>query len=206
MFVLTADQRDSTRTGERVDALLSSLGPWRERWDDAIALPVERTVGDEFQAVLTDANAVVDLALALMREEDWSVGIGAGEVNMPLADSARASSGPAFVLARDAVERARGRREPVPVVVRGADKEASQSATAVLQLIGAVLARRTDAGWQVADAWTGDATQRDVARALGISPQAVSQRIAAALIEEERAARPVAASLVARAAGGTVGP
>ena len=205
MFVLTADQRDSTRTGERVDALLASLDGWRERWAEAIALPVERTVGDEFQAVLTDANAVVDLALALVREGDWSVGIGAGEVNLPLADSARASSGPAFVAARDAVERARGRREPVPVVVLGADEDAARSATAVLQLIGAVISRRTAAGWEVADAWVGDATQRDVAQALGISPQAVSQRIAAAMMEEERAARPVAASLVAQAERATVG-
>ncbi len=205
MFVLTADQRDSTRTGERVDALLDSLGPWSELWAAAIALPIERTVGDEFQAVLTDADAVVDLALTLVREGDWSIGIGAGEVNLPLADSARASSGPAFVSARDAVERARGRREPVPVMVLGADDQAASHATAVLQLIGAVLGRRSAAGWEVADAWVGDASQRDVARALGISPQAVSQRIAAAMMEEERAARPVAASLVAQAAHATVG-
>ncbi|WP_084130476.1 hypothetical protein [Demequina sp. NBRC 110055] len=201
MFVLTADQRDSTRTGERVDALLSSLDGWRKRWSDAIALPIERTVGDEFQAVLTQADAAVDLALRLVREGDWSVGIGAGGVNLPLSATARASSGAAFVAARDAVERARGRREPVPVVVVGADEGAAGAATAVLQLIGAVLQRRTEAGWQVADALADSATQRDVAQGLGISPQAVSQRASAAMIEEERAARPVAAMLVARAAG-----
>jgi hypothetical protein len=206
MFVLTADQRNSTTTGERVDALLGSLAGWHRHWADAVALPLERTVGDEVQVALTDSAAVVDLALVLLRDGDWSVGIGAGDVRAPLGPSARSSSGPAFVNARHAVERARGRAEPVPVVVAGDDPDAARSATAVLQLLGAVIQRRSGAGWEVADLLAGGTSQRDAATALGISPQAVSQRVAAALIEEERRARPVVAHLLDAVTGPASGP
>ncbi|GMA33863.1 hypothetical protein [Demequina litorisediminis] len=119
MFVITADQRASTVSGERVEELLTALTPWSQQWREAIALPLERTVGDEVQIVLTAADAAVDLALRLMREGDWSVGIGVGRAQLPLGPSSRASSGPVFVHARDAVERARGRGESVPLVVAG---------------------------------------------------------------------------------------
>jgi len=62
--------------------------------------------------------------------------------------------------------------------------------------------RRSDAGWEVADLLDGERTQKDIAQALGISEQAVSQRIASAMIDEERRARPVAAMLLERASGG----
>lgn len=201
MFVITADQRASTVSGERVEELLTALTPWSQQWREAIALPLERTVGDEVQIVLTAADAAVDLALRLMREGDWSVGIGVGRAHLPLGPSSRASSGPVFIHARDAVERARGRGESVPLVVTGADLAAAAEATAILQLLGAVVRRRSEAGWQVADALAGGATRREAARALGISPQAVSQRAAVAMLDEEAAARPLAARLVTDAGG-----
>ncbi|MDN4481648.1 winged helix-turn-helix domain-containing protein [Demequina muriae] len=199
MFVVTADQRGSTRKGDRVESLMSELRPWMERWDADVALPLERTVGDEVQIVLTGPAAAVDLALHLMRVGDWSVGVGAGPVNEPWGESARASSGAAFVHARQAVERARGRSEPVPVVAAGEDADAAESATAVLQLLASVVRRRSDAGWEVADLLGPDATQREVATRLGISEQAVSQRVTSAMLDEERRARPVAADLLVSA-------
>ncbi|WP_200807337.1 hypothetical protein [Demequina sp. NBRC 110053] len=202
MFVLTADQRDSTGTGERVDELVEALAPWSARWSTAIALPLERTVGDEVQVLLTEADAAVDLALRLMREGDWSVGLGAGDVQLPLRSTSRASFGPVFLHARDAVERARGRTEPVPLVVAGADAAAAGEATALLQLLGAVVRRRSEAGWQVADALVTGASRRATAEALGISPQAVSQRASVAMLDEEKAARPLAARLLTAAQGG----
>ncbi|MFW2514349.1 winged helix-turn-helix domain-containing protein [Demequina sp. SO4-13] len=200
MFVVTADQRGSTEKGDRVESLMTELAPWAERWADEIALPLERTVGDEVQIMLTHADPAVDLALHLMRLGEWSVGVGAGPVNEPWGASARASSGAAFVHARQAVERARGRSESVPVVVSGEDDEAGEGATAILQLLAAVVRRRSAAGWEVADLLGPEATQRDIAARLGISEQAVSQRVTSAMLDEERRARPVAATLLARAA------
>jgi len=199
MFVITADQRGSTRTGDRVEGLLAQLRAWENAWAADIALPLERTVGDEVQTVLRTPDAAVDLALTLARERDWAVGIGVSGADEPLGSSARASSGTAFVLARKAVERAKLKSEPVPMVVAGTHEGAAEAATAVMQLLVSTVRRRSAAGWEVADLLIEGVTQRAVATRLGISTQAVSQRVASAMIDEERRVRPVAAVLISSA-------
>ncbi|MBF0687592.1 MAG: hypothetical protein IR158_07465 [Cellulomonas sp.] len=197
MFVMTIDQRGSRRGTDRVPELLAALA----------GVPVvrgfERTVGDEVQGVLDDPDVVVDTALQVLRDGGWSVGIGAGVVDEPLPASPREGAGPAFVLAREAVEAAKSRQRPVPLAVRGADPQAAADADAVLVLIGAVASRRTAAGWDAIDAAhaADDAGQDVVARTLGVSQQAVSQRLLTAMWAEELAARPAAARLLTRAAG-----
>lgn len=212
MFVLTIDQQGSRRHGDRVEGFLAELG---EQWPGLVAgeplatgvvLGLERTVGDEVQGVLDDERLVVDVAMHVLRGGGWSVGIGAGAVDLPLPTTSRAGSGPAFVLARTAVEAAKSRTRAVPLAVRGADDEAGRAAEAVLVLAAACAARRSDAGWEVVDAMTaGEARQEDVAAALGVSQQAVSQRLRTALWAEERAARPAAALLLRAAQGPAAG-
>jgi len=197
MFVLTVDQHASRRVGDRVEALLDDLAPLSGR--DGVVRAFERTVGDEVQAVLRDAGLVVEVALQLLRTGGWSVGIGAGPVHEPLPASARAGSGQAFVLARAAVERAKSRTRPVALAVEGAVPERARDAESVLTLLGGVLARRSPAGWAVVDALGTlgrEATQDAVAAHLGVTQQAVSQRLRAAMWAEEVAARPVAARLL----------
>jgi hypothetical protein len=206
MFVLTIDQRGSRRAADGVPELLERLaGRLAHLHPDAALRPFERTVGDEVQGVLAEPDAVVDVALAVHRWGRWSVGIGAGPMDRPLASSARASSGEVFVSAREAVERARSRAVPVALAVNGAAPTAAREAEAVLHLLVAVVQRRTDAGWAAIDAVAGR-TQRDAAGLLGISPQAVSQRLRAALWEEETEVRPVAARLLAEAARASDAP
>lgn len=203
MFVMTVDQQGSTTRGDQVAALLAHL-------EDAgltapapgFVLAFERTVGDEVQAVLDDAAQVVELTLALVRLGGWTVGIGAGPVHEPLPTSPREASGPAFVLARAAVERAKSKGIAIPVAVEGDDAERANEAEALLRLLGAVVERRTEAGWAAADRLArGAQTQKDVARELGISEQAVSQRLRTAMWAEESAVRPLAARLLAEAEG-----
>ena len=197
MFVLTVDQQGSRRVGDRVNALLRELAPLAGR--DGVVRAFERTVGDEVQAVLDDAGLTVDVALRLLRTESWSVGIGVGEVDEPLPASARAGSGPAFVLARAAVERAKSRSRPVPLAVEGDAGDLARDAESVLTLLGAVITRRSPAGWAVIDTFEAlgaDATQERVAKRLGVTQQAVSQRLRAAMWAEEVAARPLAARLL----------
>ncbi len=214
MFVMTIDQRGSRSGTDRVPELLDALAGVRA------VRGFERTVGDEVQGVLDDADVVVDTALRVLRDGGWSVGVGAGPVDEPLPDSPREGSGSAFVLAREAVEAAKSRQRPVPVAVRGTDAQSAQDADAVLVLLGSVAARRSDAGWEAVDAilaaadedttthrvGTGDGAgagpggQDVVARALGVSQQAVSQRLRAAMWAQESAVRPVAARLLTRAA------
>lgn len=207
MLVLTIDQRASRRRGDAVPALLAALDE-RAAAGPATHTPVlsfERTVGDEVQGVLADAGAAVDVALLVLRIGGWSIGIGAGPVDRPLGASTRSSSGPAFVRAREAVERARSRAVPVPLAVRGVEPVAAREAEAVLQLLGAVVVRRTPAGWAAIDALPGR-TQREVAELLGVSPQAVSQRLRTAMWEEEEGVRPVVRRLLAAAEGARPAP
>lgn len=195
MFVLTIDQRGSRHGTDRVPELLTALA------DVPTVRGFERTVGDEVQGVLDDPAVVVDTALRVLRDGGWSVGIGAGPVDEPLPASPREGSGAAFVLAREAVEAAKSRQRPVPVAVRGARPDDAEDADAVLVLLGSVAARRTPAGWEAVDAALArdDGGQEVVARALGVSQQAVSQRLRTAMWAEETAARPVAARLLTRA-------
>jgi hypothetical protein len=72
---------------------------------------------------------------------------------------------------------------------------------AVLRLLAAIRARRTPHGWEVADTLASLADkpgrQRIVAQSLQVSEQAVSQRVRAALWQEEEAVRPIVVRLLA---------
>ncbi|MFD6178794.1 MULTISPECIES: hypothetical protein [unclassified Isoptericola] len=211
MIVVTADQRGSTGAGDRVPEVLELVAS-RVARRPGVVLPFDRTVGDEIQGLLEaddDGSALaVDVVLDLVRDGGWSVGVGLGAVGRPLPAASRAASGPAFVRAREAVERAKRRgRGSVPLAVVGDDAEPhatiARDAQALLHLLGAVVARRSAAGWEAVDtllAQRGPAPQRASAAALGVSEQAVSQRLRAALWAEDEAARPLAARLL-RAAG-----
>jgi hypothetical protein len=203
MWTLTVDQEGSRRVGDRVELLLADLrrdSPLVGAAQGAVVLPFDRTVGDEVQAVLGDSDLVVAVALHLIRIGGWSVGIGAGTVDGPLPATSRAGSGTAFIHARAAVEAAKSRLRGVPLAVRGPRADLAAEAEGVLTLLGSVVARRTADGWSVVDRLSGagaaGARQQDVAAELGISQQAVSARLRAALWSEELAARPAAARLL----------
>lgn len=195
LAVVTIDQRGSRRDIDRVDQLLVELAR------DVVAgvvLPFERTIGDEVQGVVDDPELLVELALRCVRSSHWRVGIGLGAIRTPLPDSTRAASGAAFEHARDAVNRARSARALVAVV--GPSPSPSAYAEAVLGTLATVLTRRSAAGWQAIDLIAGGATQTEAAKRLGISKQAVSQRLSAGWWSEESALRPVAAHLLTEAA------
>ncbi|MDM7853397.1 hypothetical protein [Cellulomonas alba] len=199
MFVVTMDQQGSRTRGDHVDALLAELGPS----PDALRA-FTRTVGDEVQGVYAQPRAALQVVLRVLRLGGWSVGVGAGAVDEPLPADARAASGAAFVHAREAVEAAKSRQRSVPLVVRGDDEQAAADAEAVVVLIAATAARRSSAGWAAIDALTAagaSARQDEVARTLGISQQAVSQRLRTAMWAEEVAARGAAERLLAAAEG-----
>jgi hypothetical protein len=173
MYVMTIDQRGSSTDIDRVPEFLDGLRPFS-------SARFERSVGDEVQGVLDEPAAVVDVALHALRSGLWYVGIGVGPVNLPLTASPREGSGPAFVAARQAVDRAKAAAGHVPLAVvsggvrrglpasagapagggagsRGAETRdagvrACANAEAVLRLIGRLVRERTEAQWRVVDA------------------------------------------------------
>jgi hypothetical protein len=193
-YVLTVDQRASRRGPDRVAATLRRLA-------DAVetVLPFERTAGDEFQGVVAEAGAVVDVVLQLVREGCWSIGVGAGPVQTPLPSSTRAATGPAFFCARQAVEAAKHR--PARLAVRGCVSLEAADAQAVLSALAVLVMRRSPQAWEAIALVSGGATQAQAAARLGISRQAVGQRLATGLWELERELRTTSARLLARAAG-----
>ncbi len=194
MFVLTVDQRHSRRTTDRVESLLHDLG---SRHD--LVRPFERTAGDEVQGVLDRADAVADLALLLARDRLWSVGIGVGDVDHPLPDSTRAGSGPAFNRARTAVTAAKNRGTGLAVV--GPDDTLARRAQTALDLVAALLQRRTERGAAAVALAREGLNQIEVASRLGVSKQAVSQRLQAADWHLDAPGRELAAHLLSVAAG-----
>jgi hypothetical protein len=193
-YVLTVDQRASRRGPDRVaDALRMLEG------SVPVLLGFERTAGDEFQGVLGDPADVVDVALRLVRMGGWSIGVGAGAVQTPLPESTRAGSGPAFLAARRAVDAAKQR--PFRLAVRGAVPPEAADAQAVLSALAALVDRRSEQAWAAIELVEQGRTQSDAATELGISRQAVGQRLAAGMWELEKELRPTAARLLVRAAG-----
>ena len=192
-FVLTVDQRGSRRSADRVPGVLAALA------GVPTVLRFERTAGDEFQGVLDDPSAVVDVVRRLVRDGGWSIGIGAGPVHTPLPGSTRAAAGPAFIAARAAVEAAKKR--PVRVAVRGAAAEPAADAQAVLTAVAALVERRSDQAWEAIALVEAGRTQAQAAAELGVTRQAVGQRLAAGLWDVERDLVPAAARLLTRALG-----
>ena len=158
-----------TSTGS--PALLAELGTL------TTAGRFERSVGDEVQGVVERPDEVVEIALHALRSGRWYVGIGVGAVDLPLPASPREGSGPAFVAARLAVDRAKSAAAHVPLSVvsgglprqsrapasrpggwlrlagrpTGRRERACANAEAVLRLIGRLVQDRTAAQWKVVD-------------------------------------------------------
>ncbi|WP_313554651.1 hypothetical protein [Miniimonas arenae] len=112
MLVITADQEGSRHGVDRVPEALDVLE------GVPVLLPFVRTVGDELQGVPEDAAAALEACLRLVRLGGWSIGVGVGPGR--LASTAPESAGEAFVRARAAVERAKGRTVPLPLAIEAA--------------------------------------------------------------------------------------
>lgn len=140
--------------------------------------PFERTAGDELQGVITDGTDAVRLAMDVVATRQWSIGVGVGSVVHPLPRQTRAGQGPAFEAARDAVERAKS--SPGWIAVEGSSGE-TERIQAELQLAAELVRRRTELASEAGTLIDAGLTQKEAAARLGITQQAVSARLNAAL-------------------------
>lgn len=193
MFALTIDQHRSRRGDDLVPGLLGALT------HVPTALPFERTVGDEVQGLLDDPEAVLAALLIVLRDGNWSTGLGIGPVETPLPDSVRAARGQALLDARSAVDRAKTAGEVRVAVASASNPLGAADVEAVAGLIGTLVRRRTDTQWATIEAVDAAPTQRAAAEALGVTPQNVSQTLAASAVAVERAGYPVLVRLLERA-------
>ena len=192
MFVITADQIDSTNDIDRTGQQVADINA---EFSDALVLPADQNSGDELQAIVADADAALGIILALNRTQRWSVGVGVGNIRAPLPDATRKAAGDAFIAARQAVTAAKRAASRFALAVGGTGSPEAVHPTAgdVEALIAVLLLlrdRRTDQGWQVVELLSGGLTQREAAEAIGITSQAVSMRVKAAHWRAEQAAIP----------------
>ena len=194
MFVLTVDQVDSRHHDDRVAAAITEI---ESRFARRLVGGPERTAGDEFQLATAHGGAALEIALLLLRGDDWSVGLGVGDAALPLGPSVRAMSGSAFVNAREAVTAAKKRptrfalaADPGAVTAQGLDP--------LIRLLITLRDRRTAEGWELFDLLEGDSpmTLTAAAAELGITVQAASQRALAAGLRLDREARDVLGSML----------
>jgi hypothetical protein len=192
-FVLTADQIDSHKQGDLVESALERLSAV------TTLLPFTRTVGDECQGLMDDPLSVVDAMVILMRSEQWHIGLGIGPIEQPLPDDSRRARGPAFICARTAVNSAKTEPSHLCVVAAREEDHEAYDVEAVWRLTAAVHRRRSAPGWEAVDLVRAGSSQSEVAERLGITRQAVGQRLQAALWSAEEAVKPTLVRLLAQA-------
>lgn len=195
MFAITADQIDSRHGPDLAEEALGLLG---RVGGTRLALPADRTAGDEVQAITADPRAALEVILELARTGTWSIGLGIGEIRTPLPADTRAATGPALIAARDAVEAAKKRPSHAAVAAHGIRPDAS-TLQATLELLLHLRERRSPEGWELYDLVESGLTQAEAAAALGITPQAASKRAIAAGIRLDSAARDALTALLSLA-------
>jgi len=198
VIVLTVDQRGS-RTGADL------VGPGLVLLRSVVPDPLrafERTAGDELQGVPGSAALAVAALQALVADGHWSVGLGVGPVELPLPSSTRAGRGPAYNAAREAVEAAKERHHHVSLVAEGLPDDATRTvadADAVLSLALTVALRWSEEAREAIALVRGGASQTEAARTLGVTRQAVGQRLGAALFRQHAEAMGVVVRLLEQA-------
>ncbi|QYF74343.1 DNA-binding protein [Cryobacterium sp. PAMC25264] len=212
MFVITADQIDSRHDRDRATEMIAKLVG---RHAAAFALPPDQTSGDEIQLLVPVAADAFSVLLDLHRTGFWSVGVGIGRIRTPLPATTRQATGDAFIAARAAVTRAK-RSEArfaleTPAVAPGdatpsdptaqADADSPDTSTtaeveALVSMLLLLRQRRTTEGWEAVDLLERGLAQTAIARELGISTAAVSQRVKSAQWKVERAAHPALVRLL----------
>jgi hypothetical protein len=135
------------------------------------------------QALVENSEAVVELVLLGIREDDWWVGIGIGAVEVPLGHTSADSRGSAFYNARDAMTEAKD--STYGFAVSGDDSPRARAVAANLTLLALLASRRGGRQWEAVDLVRHGLSQKEVGQKLGITPQAVSQRLQSAAWQEE---------------------
>jgi hypothetical protein len=196
VFAITADQVGSRSAADLADAQLAAL---TELTAGHLVLPADRTAGDEIQAATEDARTALAMVLHLTRDGNWSVGLGIGDVRLPLPESTRAISGSAFILARDAVMAAKKSPTRFALAIDDGRLPDAELLQPLIDLLLHLRARRTPEGWQVADRLVAGTTQAKLAAELGVTPQAISLRVQNAQLHTENAAVAALTELLAAA-------
>lgn len=185
MFAVHARYRGrSTRRAELVRRSARALSTLRGVGEVKV-LGVE-----DICAPISSADAVCDLVMALLSDGEWAIAIGV------LPGSSSIDS--AMPVATAALRR-HSRAGTVYAAVEDAPESTRRDIEAVFALLGQVLHKRTMEGREATSLVRRGLNQNEAAKELGISKQAVSQRLHAAGWHAETAGWELAVNLLRRA-------
>lgn len=155
---------------------------------------------EEIEATPASAEAVLTLVMALLAAGDWAIGIGIASENASKANADKAAlkalSAAHSVLAKG------GKAGHVKIRIRSTDAEAhamSEDISAAFALLYHVISRRSPEGREATHLMRAGWTQVEAAAELGVSKQAINQRLAAAGWNAELAGWNLAVHLLERA-------
>jgi len=199
LAAITIDQRSSRGAAEnRADEWAAILnGRYREQ----LILPFSSTVGDEIQGITGNPSTVVEIAMGGFRENAWWLGVGIGNVEAPLAETAPRSRGPAFYNAREAVEAAK--RSHHGFAIRAENSGLATDFQAVMDLLAFLIRRRGQdpMRWQAVELAKEGSSTVEIGKAMGITQQAASKRLRNAGFFEESRGRELAVRLLGELMG-----
>lgn len=144
---------------------------------------------EDIRAVVDSPGDALNVVMALLSDGDWAIGLGI-------------ASGSSDADALGAATSAAGRRPATVGVKADAGKNHAEDIAAAFALLSHVLHRRTVEGREATALVRRGMNQNEAAEELGISKQAMSQRLRAAGWQAEQAGVRLALNLIAAAARG----
>jgi len=148
---------------------------------------------EDIRSQVADAEAALNLIMALLSDGNWAIGLGIADGSDNSAPSDASATATAAVGTRAGQVR-------VIVDRQNATTEAADIA-ATFALMSHVLHKRTYEGREATSLVRRGMNQNEAAATLGISKQAMSQRLQAAGWPAEQAGWQLALNLITRAAG-----
>lgn len=166
---------DRNALQEKLSNLLAELD---QRYSSTILSGFVITAGDEFQALLSKAQDLPSIIWDLersLRPIDLRIGIGCGTLDTPLRNPALGMDGPAWHLARDALNFAKSARS-LGGVFRGFGDRDDEILSGFAILLRHLRERLSGRQFEVLELLRHQVTQRAVATELGITNQAISKQ------------------------------
>ncbi|AIG64116.1 DNA-binding protein [Corynebacterium atypicum] len=148
----------------------------------------ERIGIEDIRAPVGTPESLCDVAMALLSDASWALGLGIAAEPAAASAAATAALGSA---GRPGTVRAR--------VIPDATSQAGDNIAAVFLLLGQVLAKRSYEGREATSLMRSGISQIEAAHELGITKQAISQRLFAAGWAAENAGCRLAVNLIAAA-------
>lgn len=156
---------------------------------------------EDIRAHITSPVTTCDVVMALLAAGDWAIGIGV----VPTVDGTVDESDEAIIeqvkkISSDAL-RPTAKAGTVKVRIAGTKRDNTQAfnISAAFTLIGQVLSKRTIEGREATALVRSGLNQNEAAQELGISKQAMSQRLQAAGWQAESAGWQLAVNLIEQA-------